>query len=104
MLMKIVADENIPYVHEFFGRFGEVVTAPGRGLTREQLDDAEVLLVRSVTHVDERLLADSKVRFVGTCTIGTDHLDADYLHRNHITYASAPGCNAGGVVQYVMTA
>lgn len=102
--MKIVADENIPYVHEFFERFGEVVTVPGRGLTREQLEDAEVLLVRSVTRVDERLLAGTKVRFVGTCTIGTDHLDTDYLHRNHITFASAPGCNAGGVLQYVMAA
>jgi erythronate-4-phosphate dehydrogenase len=102
--MKIVADENIPYVHEFFGSFGEVITAPGRHLTREQLGDAEVLLVRSVTRVNEALLAGSAVRFIGTCTIGTDHLDTEYLRRNHIAFASAPGCNAGGVVQYVMAA
>jgi len=102
--MKILADENIPYVHEFFGGFGEVITAPGRHLNREQLEDAEVLLVRSVTRVDERLLAGSAVRFVGTCTIGTDHLDKEYLRRNHIAFASAPGCNAGGVVQYVLAA
>lgn len=102
--MKIIADENIPYVQEFFGSFGEVITAPGRHLTREQLGDAEVLLVRSVTRVDPPLLTGSAVRFVGTCTIGTDHLDTDYLSRNQITYASAPGCNAGGVVQYVMAA
>jgi erythronate-4-phosphate dehydrogenase len=102
--MKIVADENIPYVRDFFAPFGEVVTAPGRHLTREQVSDADILLVRSVTRVGESLLAGSKVRFVGTCTIGVDHLDAEYLRRSHIAYASAPGCNAGGVVQYVLTA
>lgn len=102
--MKIVADENIPYVREFFSPFGEVVTAPGRHLTAEQVRDADLLLVRSVTRVGEPLLAGSKVRFVGTCTIGIDHLDTEYLRRNHIVYASAPGCNAGGVVQYVLTA
>ncbi len=102
--MKIVADENIPYVQEFFGRFGEVRTAPGRTLTAAQLHEADVLLVRSVTRVDEQLLAGSSVRFVGTCTIGIDHLDTEYLRKNHIVYASAPGCNAGGVVQYVLAA
>jgi erythronate-4-phosphate dehydrogenase len=102
--MKIVADENIPYVRDFFSPFGEVMTAPGRHLTPEQVGDADILLVRSVTRVGEPLLAGSKVRFVGTCTIGIDHLDTEYLQRNHIAYASAPGCNAGGVVQYVLTA
>src|SRR5690606_11213110 len=102
--MKIIADENIPYVTDFFSPFGEVITAPGRQLAQEQVGDADILLVRSVTRVGEALLAGSKVRFVGTCTIGIDHLDTEYLRRNHITYASAPGCNAGGVVQYVLTA
>lgn len=102
--MKIVADENIPYVRDFFAPFGDVVTAPGRHLTPEQVHDADILLVRSVTRVGEALLAGSKVRFVGTCTIGIDHLDTEYLRRNHIAFASAPGCNAGGVVQYVLTA
>src|SRR5690606_10626631 len=60
-------------------------------------------IVRSVTPVDEKLLAGSAVRFVGTCTIGTDHLDIAWLQKSNITYASAPGCNAGGVVQYVMS-
>lgn len=102
--MKIIADENIPYVRDFFSPFGEVVTAPGRHLKAEQVRDADILLVRSVTKVGESLLAGSKIRFVGTCTIGIDHLDTEYLKRNHIAYASAPGCNAGGVVQYVLAA
>ena len=64
--------------------------------------DADVLLVRSVTQVDQALLAGSQVKFVGTCTIGTDHLDLDYLVKHNIAWASAPGCNARGVVDYVL--
>lgn len=102
--MKLVVDENIPFGERFFERFGEVVTAPGRHLSAEQVHDADVLIVRSVTRVDEQLLKGSKVKFVGTCTIGIDHLDTAYLRQNHIRYASAPGCNAGGVVQYDLAA
>ncbi|HJR30406.1 MAG TPA: 4-phosphoerythronate dehydrogenase PdxB, partial [Pseudomonas sp.] len=60
------------------------------------------LLVRSVTNVNRALLEGSKVRFVGTCTIGTDHLDLDYFQQAGITWSSAPGCNARGVVDYVL--
>lgn len=102
--MKIVADENIPYVKEFFSDFGEVIAVNGRHMTSEQVRDADILIVRSVTKVGPSLLDGSKVRFVGTCTIGIDHLDVAYLNKTGITYASAPGCNAGGVVQYVLTA
>jgi erythronate-4-phosphate dehydrogenase len=102
--MKIIADENIPYVKEFFSSFGDVIPLPGRQLTQAQLGDAEILLVRSVTQVNKTLLEGSKIRFVGTCTIGIDHLDTEYLRANNIAYASAPGCNAGGVVQYVLNA
>lgn len=102
--MKIVVDENIPFGQRFFERFGDVVTAPGRHLTAAQVRDADALIIRSVTRVDEQLLAGSRVKFVGTCTIGIDHLDTTYLRQNHVTYASAPGCNAGGVVQYDLAA
>ncbi|WP_278421546.1 NAD(P)-dependent oxidoreductase, partial [Stutzerimonas kunmingensis] len=61
-----------------------------------------VLLVRSVTRVDREMLEGSAVRFVGTCTIGTDHLDLDYFEQAGIEWASAPGCNARGVVDYVL--
>ncbi len=102
--MRIVADENIPLLEAFFADFGEIHRAPGRSLKAADLADAELLLVRSVTRVDEALLADSPVKFVGTCTIGTDHLDLDYLARRGIAWASAPGCNARGVVDYVLGA
>ncbi|MFD2230487.1 4-phosphoerythronate dehydrogenase PdxB [Alkalimarinus sediminis] len=101
--MKIVADENIPLLHNFFGDVGEIDTYPGRQLTSENVKSADILLVRSVTQVNEALLAGSRVKFVGTCTIGTDHIDTDYLQKNGITFSSAPGCNANSVVEYVIS-
>jgi len=101
--LRIVADENIPFVHEFFDALGEVTTFAGRTLSAEHVAEADVLLVRSVTKVNEELLAGSRVKFVGTCTIGTDHLDTEYLQSQDIHYASAPGCNANSVVEYVFS-
>ena len=101
--MRILADENIPML-EVFARHGQLRRVAGRSLDRAVLADAEVLLVRSVTQVDQALLAGSQVKFVGTCTIGTDHLDLQYLTEQGIGWASAPGCNARGVVDYVLGA
>jgi erythronate-4-phosphate dehydrogenase len=100
--MLIVADENIPLLDAFYARFGEIRRVPGRSIDRATVEQADVLLVRSVTRVDRALLEGSKVRFVGTCTIGTDHLDLDYFQQAGITWSSAPGCNARGVVDYVL--
>jgi erythronate-4-phosphate dehydrogenase len=100
--MLIVADENIPLLDAFFAGFGEIRRVPGRSIDRATVEQADVLLVRSVTHVSRALLEGSKVRFVGTCTIGTDHLDLDYFAEAGIAWSSAPGCNARGVVDYVL--
>ncbi|OPK04293.1 4-phosphoerythronate dehydrogenase PdxB [Pseudomonas veronii] len=100
--MLIVADENIPLLDAFFQGFGEIRRVPGRSIDRATVEQADVLLVRSVTNVNRALLEGSKVRFVGTCTIGTDHLDLDYFQRAGIQWSSAPGCNARGVVDYVL--
>ena len=102
--MKIVADENIPLLQGFFAELGEITTAPGRSINAAMLRDADVLLVRSVTQVNEALLKGSAVKFVGTCTIGTDHIDQAYLAAQGIRFASAPGCNATGVMNYVLSA
>ena len=102
--MKILADENIPLVNEFFQSIGEVVTRPGRTMTNDDARNASALLVRSVTNVNQALLNSSKVSFVGTCTIGVDHLDQHWLHNNHVEFSSAPGCNANSVVEYVYAA
>jgi erythronate-4-phosphate dehydrogenase len=100
--MLIVADENIPLLDAFFAGFGEIRRYPGRAIDRAAIAGADVLLVRSVTRVDRALLDGSNVRFVGTCTIGTDHLDLAYFAEAGIQWASAPGCNARGVVDYVL--
>ncbi|MCQ4310792.1 4-phosphoerythronate dehydrogenase PdxB [Pseudomonas stutzeri] len=100
--MRILADENIPLVEAFFAEHGEIRRMPGRSINRAALEQTDVLLVRSVTRVDRELLEGSAVRFVGTCTIGTDHLDIDYFEEAGISWTSAPGCNARGVVDYVL--
>ena len=102
--MKIVADENIPFVREIFAPLGKVLCVSGRQMSADVVADADVLLVRSVTKVNEQLLSDSSVRFVGTATIGTDHVDQEYLSSREITFVSAAGSNSNSVAEYVITA
>ena len=102
--MLIVADENIPFVKEAFGTFGEVVTFSGREITKEKIKDGDVLLVRSVTKVNNELLQGTKIKFVATATIGVDHIDTAYLEKKGIGFSSAQGSNANSVAEYVMTA
>ncbi len=100
--MKIVADENIPLVPEFFSHMGEVEQMPCRDLSNQTLKDCDVLLVRSVTPVHEGFLSESGVKFVGTATTGIDHIDLDFLKKNGIGFADAAGCNSNAVVEYVL--
>lgn len=100
--MLIVADENMPLVDEYFGGYAEIRRLPGRGIRASDVRDADALLVRSVTPVGADLLCGSRVRFVGTATIGRDHLDEGWLQSNGIRVASAPGCNARAVAEYVV--
>ncbi len=102
--MKTTADENMPFAAEAFAGLGEVQLAPGRGMSAELLKDTDCLAVRSITRVNESLLSGTPVKFVGTATIGTDHVDQEYLKRAGVGFASAPGCNAISVAEYVMAA
>lgn len=101
--MRILVDQNVPLAEEFFGELGEITRLPGREITPEAVRDKDILVVRSITRVDAALLAGSRVRFVGTSTIGTDHVDLDYLREHRIGFASAPGSNAESVVDYVLS-
>lgn len=103
-VLRILADRNIPAVYDCFGHLGDVRTVEGRGLTAADLTAVDVLLVRSVTRVDEQLLGGSPVRFVGTATAGVDHIDISWLQRRGIGFAAAPGANANSVVEYVLAA
>lgn len=100
--MLIVADENIPLLDAFFGDIGEIRRVSGRTMRPEDVRDADVLLVRSVTRVDRTLLEGSRIRFVGTATIGTDHINLSWLKENGIQFSAAPGCNANSVAEYVL--
>lgn len=100
--MQIAVDQNITGVAETFAHHGEVLPVDGRNLRREQLRHTKALIVRSVTKVDSGLLEHTPVEFVGSTTIGTDHLDTNWLEQNGITWASAPGCNANSAAQYTM--
>lgn len=102
--MKIIADQNIPFVKECFSSIGDVTLTGGRDVTPELVKDADVLLVRSITKVNADLLAGSSIKFVATATIGTEHVDQDYLTENGIGFASAPGSNANSVAEYIVAA
>ena len=102
--MKILVDENMPYARELFSRLGEVRAVPGRPIPTDALTDADALMVRSVTKVNEALLGDKAIKFVGTATAGTDHVDQSWLTQAGIGFSAAPGCNAIAVVEYVFSA
>ena len=102
--MKIVVDENMPKVAELFADIADVSYVNGRTVNACDLKGADALLVRSVTKVNSTLLDGTDIKFVGTATIGVDHIDQDYLAENKIGFASAPGCNANAVADYVLSA
>lgn len=102
--MKIVCATNMPFVLEAFSTLGEARILEGRDISAADVRDADLLALRSTTRVDRGLLQGSKVRFVGTATIGTDHLDLDYFQEAGIQWCFAPGCNANSVSEYITAA
>lgn len=102
--MNIYYDANMPYVPQFFSEQGKLIPFDGRSASAELIKNADVLLVRSVTEVTPALLANSpNLQFVGTATIGTNHIDSDFLKQRNIPFYSAPGCNANSVAEYVLS-
>ena len=105
--MKILVDANVPGAETCFGPLGELITMAGRNIDAAALTDVDALVIRSITRLDAATLDAAKalgspLRFVGTCTIGTDHVNQTALAGHGITFASAPGCNAEAVVDYVL--
>ncbi len=103
-MLRILADENIPGVTDLFSSIGSVRTRPGRAISKQDVETTDILLVRSVTPVSNDLVANSPVQFVGTATIGTDHVDVQALAQRGIRFAHAPGSNAESVVEYILAA
>ena len=95
--MKFVADIDIPFLKGVLEPYGEVVYKKGLDICRDDIVDADALLIRTRTRCDEELLEGTKVSIITTATIGTDHIDLDYCSSHGIEVANASGCNAGGV-------
>ena len=100
--INLVADENILLLDELFGDLAHITRINGRTISTAQVAAADALVLRSTSKVTPALLAGSKVEFVGTCTIGIDHLATAYMDSNNIAWRNAPGCNAAGVGDYVI--
>lgn len=100
--MKIIADENIPFIEKACKTITEdIQLVSGRSITPQMVKNADALLVRSITKVNAELLEGSSVKFVATATIGTDHIDQQYLAEKGIGFSSAPGSNANSVAEYI---
>ena len=99
--MLIIIDKGIPFLDGVFGSDIEVLYLAPEDITADVVKEADALFVRTRTRIDERLLGDSKVRFVATATIGFDHIDQEFCHKAGIHWVSCPGCNAQAVCDYV---
>ncbi len=100
--MKIVCAETVLLGGEALSHAGETVVLPDREIARDDLLDADALVVRSKTRITPALLEGTPVKFVGTATAGTDHIDADWLGKNGIYWCASPGCNANSVSEYLV--
>ena len=102
--MQIVADENIPGLDVFFSDLGDIHRLRGRTITNKDVKKAKILLVRSITQINQELLENSSVKMVASATAGVDHIDQNYLAQAGIQFAHAPGCNAVAVTEYLLAA
>ena len=102
--MKILADKAIPFLQGVLEPFAEVAYLDGCDFSREVVQDADALIIRTRTRCDKSLLEGSRVQFIATATIGFDHIDLDYCHANNIEVTTAAGCNARGVLQWIAAA
>lgn len=103
-IMRVIADKNIPHVHDAFKGIGQVRLLESGEITAAMVKNCDILVVRYVTRVDKKLLAGSSVKFVGTVSAGTDHVDLKYLKSKKIAFSAAPGSNAESVAEYVIAA
>ena len=102
--MKIVIDKAIPFIDGVFEPFAKVQYLDGSSIGPDDIKDADALLIRTRTRCNQSLLEGSSVKIIATATIGTDHIDLDYCKERGIYICNAAGCNAGAVMNYVLSA
>ncbi|OFY73102.1 MAG: erythronate-4-phosphate dehydrogenase [Bacteroidetes bacterium RBG_19FT_COMBO_42_7] len=102
--MRIIADDKIPFLKGVLEPFAEVTYLPGNQINRTNIMGSDALLVRTRTRCNSELLAGTPVKYIGTATIGFDHIDTAFCEENSIKWISAPGCNSSSVQQYIAAA
>lgn len=102
--IHIIVNKHTPYAVQTFEKIGSVTALDTREITKNTVRNADILIVRSETKVNRDLLEGSRVKFIGTVTIGRDHVDEEYLAKNGITFVSAPGSNSNSVSEYITAA
>lgn len=100
-MLKIIADDKIPFLKGILEPYAEVSYVAGSDTTKDLVKDADALVTRTRTKCNNSLLEKSKVKMIATATIGFDHIDTDYCKENNIEWTNAPGCNSGSVKQYI---
>jgi 4-phosphoerythronate dehydrogenase len=101
---QLIIDSSLPYLSTLAEEVGEVTRLDSTDFSSERIKNADVLLIRSVVQCNEALLGGSSVRAIASATAGFDHIDTTYCEEHHIHWHNSPGCNALGVVQYVLSA
>ena len=104
MKPKLIIDDAIPFLDGRLEPHFDCRYMPGEDIKRQDLRDADGLLVRTRTKCNAELLEGTSVKFVATGTIGIDHIDTGWCDANGITWLNAPGCNAPPVAHYVFRA
>ncbi|VAW45875.1 Erythronate-4-phosphate dehydrogenase [hydrothermal vent metagenome] len=98
----LIIDDAIPYAQEIFSHLGRVITVPGKEIQAHTVRHADALIVRSRTQVNQSLLQNSRIQFVGSTVVGLDHIDQRYLQQHNIPFYSAQGCNANSVAEFII--
>jgi erythronate-4-phosphate dehydrogenase len=104
MSLKIVADKDIPFLRGVLEQQATVVYLAGGSITKQDVMDADALIVRTRTKCNEKLLGGTNVRFIASATIGFDHIDTEFCRKNGIAWTNAEGCNSSSVQQYIAAA
>jgi len=103
-MLRVVADNKIPFLSGVLDKYAEVTLLPGEAISPKDIAKADALIVRTRTKCTRELLKGSAIKFIGTATIGFDHIDTAWCNENGITWRSAPGCNSSSVQQYILAA
>ena len=106
--LKIVCDEQILGAERVLTSLGQrrkavqLQLVATQAINRQRVKDADILIVRTETAVDEDLLQGSSVKAVASASSGLCHIDQAWLQEKGIILFDAKGFNADAVAQYTL--